>query len=69
MRALNRKENIEKHTTNDAYAQARSYASPGATVEDDLADQLNQFFKQYPRKTGPENSPYLHPDTTLYGEQ
>lgn len=46
--------------------EASNYASPGSTVEDDLADQLNAFFKHYPKKSCPESTPSLDPNSTLY---
>ena len=63
-------EPVEDRNNRDIKAkrvQARNYAAPGATIEDDLEDQLTQFFAQYPKKSGPQDSPHLDPDTTLYG--
>lgn len=47
--------------------QAHNYAAPGHTVEDDLADQMDEFFKKFPKRQGPDSVPPLNPDSTLYG--
>ncbi|OBZ65668.1 hypothetical protein A0H81_14364 [Grifola frondosa] len=47
------------------HVQAYNYAAPGHTVEDDLSDQLEKFFEQFPRKKGTQSEPSLDPSKTL----
>ena len=58
---------VNRKRENRKQIQAHNYAEPGNTVEDDLSDQLEQFFKQYPGKSGPHAVPPLGPGSTLYG--
>lgn len=57
-----------KHKEKSEHVKAHVYATPGHTVEDDLADQLTAFFEQFPQKSGPDGAPPLDPNTTLYGD-
>ncbi|KAH7910328.1 hypothetical protein BJ138DRAFT_1153206 [Hygrophoropsis aurantiaca] len=46
--------------------QAYNYACPGSTAEDDLKDQMEEFFDRFPKNTKPGDKPPLDPDQTLY---
>ncbi|EIN03914.1 hypothetical protein PUNSTDRAFT_109062 [Punctularia strigosozonata HHB-11173 SS5] len=43
-----------------------NFAVPGATAEDDLAEQLAHFFARFPKKQLPASQPVLDPSQTLY---
>ncbi|KAI0371723.1 hypothetical protein BV20DRAFT_159228 [Pilatotrama ljubarskyi] len=47
-------------------ATMHNYAFSGATVEDDLAFELGQFFTEFPKKASPTSPPALDPESTTY---
>ena len=44
-----------------------NYATPGATIEDDLPFELSRFFSVFPQKVTPRSEPALNSTDTLYG--
>ncbi|KAI0689877.1 hypothetical protein BC835DRAFT_1418189 [Cytidiella melzeri] len=43
-----------------------NFAFPGATAEDDLEDELAQFYKMFPKKASPKESPPLDSTKITY---
>ncbi|KAI0074731.1 hypothetical protein K474DRAFT_1507171 [Panus rudis PR-1116 ss-1] len=46
--------------------QIHNLASPGATAQDDLVDQVSRLFALFPKKDSPNAKPRLNPDKTTY---
>lgn len=48
--------------------QVHNLAFPGATAQDDLADQVSRLLALFPKAAPPQASPRLDPDGTTYCE-
>lgn len=57
------KKRLREHSNS---VKVHNFASPGATAEDDLSDQLLRFFMMFPKKDPSDPTSVLDPATTTF---